>query len=101
MPVLLDSNVGPPLLSDEIAVNNRVVHKQFDITIRANLDGSPGRFDVIWQIRRVEDKTNLVYSRFTSKDFDSEKVAYESGLQEARAWIDENPSLIAKQPRHP
>jgi len=71
-------------------MNNGVRYKQFDITIRANLDGSPGRFDIVWQIRRVEDKTNLVHTRLISKEFDSEKAAYEFGWQEARAWLDEH-----------
>ena len=70
-------------------MNNSLRYKRFFITIRANLNGSPGRFDIIWQIRRVEDNKDLVHSRFISKDFNSEKVAYDSGLQEARAWIDE------------
>ena len=67
-------------------MNNRVRYKQFDIAIRANLDGSPMKFDVVWQIRRVD----LVFSRFTSKEFDSEKAAYDFGLRAARAWIDEH-----------
>ena len=67
-------------------MNNRVQYKRFDIAIRANLDGSPMRFDIVWQIRSVND---LVFSRFTSQEFASEKAAYEFGLQEARAWIDE------------
>ena len=71
-------------------MNNPVLYKRFDIAIRANLDGSPGRFDVVWQIRRVEDNSNLVHSRFISKEFDSEKAGYEFGLQEARTWIDEH-----------
>ena len=66
-------------------MNNGVRYKQFDITIRANLDGSPGRFDIVWQIRRVEDKTNLVHTRLVSKEFVSEEVAYECGLQAARS----------------
>ena len=75
-------------------MNNKVQYKQFDIAIRANLDGSPMRFDVVWQIRRSEAKANLVYSRFTSKEFESEKAGYEFGLQAARAWIDEQPAWI-------
>lgn len=71
-------------------MNNYVQYKQFDIAIRANLDGSPMRFDVVWQIRRSEDKANLIHSRFTSKEFGSEKAAYELGLQAARGWIDEH-----------
>jgi hypothetical protein len=67
-------------------MNNSLRYKRFDINIRASLDGSPMRFDIVWQVRRVKD---LVFSRFTSKEFDSEKAAYEFGLQEARAWIDE------------
>ena len=67
-------------------MNNSLRYKRFDINIRANLDGSPSRFDIVWQIRRVKD---LVFSRFTTKEFESEKEAYEYGLQEARTWIDE------------
>lgn len=72
---------------------NHVLYKQFAITIRANLDGSPGKFDIVYQIRRVEDRvedrTSLIHSRFISKEFNSEKAAYEFGLQEARIYIDE------------
>ena len=68
-------------------MNNQVQYKQFDIAIRANFDGSPMKFDIVWQIRSVKD---LVFSRFTSKEFASEKAAYEFGLQETRRWIDEH-----------
>ena len=71
-------------------MNNGVQYKQFDLTLRVNLNGSPSRFDIFWKIRRVEDKTNVVHNRFTSKEFESEKSAYEFGLQQARAWIDEH-----------
>ena len=75
------------------AMNNRVQYQQFDITIRTNLDGTPTRFDVVWQIQNTENGRNLVNSRFTCKEFDSEKAAYEFGLREARAWIDEHALL--------
>ena len=68
-------------------MNSRVLHKQFDITIRANLDGSPKKFDIVWQIRSVKGP---VFSRFSCKEFHSEKAAYEFGLKEARAWVDEH-----------
>ena len=71
-------------------MNKLVQYKQFDIAIRANLNGSPSRFDVVWQIRRVKDNSNLVHSRFISKEFDSEKAGYEFGLLEARIWIDDH-----------
>src|SRR4026208_704801 len=75
------------------AMNNRVQYQQFDITIRTNLDGTHTRFDVVWQIQNTENGRNLVNSRFTCKEFDSEKAAYEFGLREARAWIDEHALL--------
>ena len=76
-------------------MNNCVQYKQFDIAIRANLDGYPPKFDVVWQIRRSEDTANLIHSRFISKEFNSEKAAYELGLQAARAWIDEQARRLA------
>ena len=75
-------------------MNNRVQYQQFDITIRTNLDGTHTRFDVVWQIQNTENGRNLVNSRFTCKEFDSEKAAYEFGLREARAWIDEHALLV-------
>lgn len=71
------------------AVENAVRYKDFYVIVQVKLD-TGRRFDVIGQIRRIEDETQLARTWAVCKEFASEKAAYEFGLQKARAWIDEH-----------
>jgi len=76
-----------PLVSKSISQ-----HKQFhiDIGVEVKLDGGgQRRYEISGQIRSVKDETHSVRTWVLCKQFDTEKAAYEFGLQEACAWIDE------------
>ena len=50
----------------------------------------PGGSTLFGKYEGSMTNTNLVHSRFISKEFDSERAAYEFGLQGARVWIDDH-----------
>jgi len=70
-------------------LENTVRYKQFDITVNVELEHLPStRYRVIAEARRLNE-IQPRHSWLISQEFDSEMAAYEFGLQEARAWIDE------------
>jgi len=70
---------------------NKVPYKQFYITVRAEIErGARNRFKVLASIRPVQDETLVVRSWLEISTFASVNKAYEHGLQNCRAWIDEH-----------
>jgi hypothetical protein len=70
-------------------VADKVLYKEFYITVRVELErDNKNRFQVVGQIRPVEDETQIVNTWVAIKEFASEGEAYEFGLQHCRTWID-------------
>ena len=68
-----------------------VQYKGFYIFVKVRRDSaSRTSLEVVSQICRVPDETQLVRNWMTIQEFVSSKAAYEFGLQEAREWIDED-----------
>ena len=65
-----------------------VQYKGFFIFVKVQ-HASGTRFQVVNQICRAPDETELVRNWMTIQKFVSPKAAYEFALQEACAWIDE------------
>ena len=70
---------------------NTVRYKQFDLIVTVKSDGfSRNRYEVVTTAQQI-DNTKRRRTWLIFQEFDSEKAAYEYGLQEARAWIDAQP----------
>ena len=68
-----------------------VRYKEFCIVVKVQLEAnSKNRFQVVSEISASSDERQLVRTWATVQEFASEKAAYEFGLQQARAWIDEH-----------
>ena len=68
---------------------DKVSYKQFYITVRVEILGKNG-FKILGSIRPVQDETLVVRSWLEISTFASVNKAYEHGLQNCRAWIDEH-----------
>jgi len=66
-----------------------VQYKGFYTFVKVRRENASTSLEVISQICRVPDETQLVRNWMTIQEFVSSKAAYEFGLQEAREWIDE------------
>jgi hypothetical protein len=68
-----------------------IQYKQYYIAVKIQFDGTTrARFQIVGQISRDLQKTDIVYNWIAFQEFTSDKAAYEFGLQRARAWIDEH-----------
>ena len=67
-----------------------VQYKGLYIFVKVQRDSASGTsLQVVSQICRAPDETQLLRNWMTIQEFVSERAAYEFGLREARAWIDE------------
>ena len=74
-----------------MAVVNKVPYKQFYITVQVKAErGAMNRFKVMGSIRPVQNETTVMRSWLEINHFATENEAYEYGLQNCRAWIDEH-----------
>ena len=69
-------------------MENILRYKQFDLIVKVELENSSSTgYEIITTARQIDitqrQRTCLIF-----KEFDSEKAAYEYGLQDGRAWID-------------
>ena len=68
-----------------------IAYKEFFIVVKARREyTTKNKFHVIGQIYRNLKETPVMRNWLPVQEFASEKAACEFGLQEARAWIDED-----------
>jgi len=80
--------VEPPYGNE--AAMDAVQYKGFNIVVKVERElGTPNKFKVIGQIHQDPPQAPVMRNWLAVREFASEKAAYEFGLQEARAWIDE------------